>query len=187
VPLAVPTGVRNKDGRALTFTLLTSNDLAHITLAKAVAEQWSALNISVTVKSAPLLRTNYLEPHSFDAVLIDLSLAGDPDPYPFWHETQAASGQNYSSYQDRDMSETLEQARRTNDRNMRVQFYKKFQQMFMADVPAIPLIQPIFTFAVDERVRGVQIAPLEHPSDRFRNVVDWFVVTRRVIVSNREP
>jgi hypothetical protein len=59
--------------------------------------------------------------------------------------------------------------------------------MFMDDMPAIPLSQPIFTFAVDERVHDVQIGPLEYTSDRFRNVTEWYIVTRRVIVSNREP
>ena len=55
------------------------------------------------------------------------------------------------------------------------------------DVPAILLYQPVFTFAVDERVRGVQVGPLEYPSDRFRNIADWYIVTRRVIVNKRQP
>jgi peptide/nickel transport system substrate-binding protein len=183
----LPPNVRSKDGKVLGFTLLTSNDPTHLAMAKAVAEQWVALGITVTVRSAPMLVTNFLAPRSYEAVLIDLSLAGDPDPYPFWHETQASGGQNFGGYKDRDMSELLEQARRTNDRNARFKLYQRFQQMFADDVPAILLHQPVFTFAVDERVRGVQIGPLEYPSDRFRNVADWYIVTRRVTVSNREP
>jgi peptide/nickel transport system substrate-binding protein len=187
VQLSGPADVRSKDGRALAFTLLTSNDQAHLAIAESAAQQWSAIGISVTVKPVPMLRTNYLEPRSYEAALIDLMLAGDPDPYPFWHETQTSGGQNYSGYKDRDMSEILEQARRTNDRNVRQQLYQRFQQMFMEQVPAILLHQPIYTFAVDERVHGAQIGPLEFPWDRFRTVADWYVVTRRVIVSGREP
>jgi peptide/nickel transport system substrate-binding protein len=187
IQLSGPADVRSKDGRALAFTLLTSNDPAHLAIAESAAQQWSAIGISVTVKSVPMLRTNYLEPRSYEAALIDLMLAGDPDPYPFWHETQTSGGQNYSGYKDRDMSEILEQARRTNDRNVRQQLYQRFQQMFMEQVPAILLHQPIYTFAVDERVHGAQIGPLEFPWDRFRTVADWYVVTRRVIVSGREP
>jgi len=185
VLMAIPPGVRSKEGRALSFTLLTSNDTAHSAMAQAIAEQWMAIGVTVTVRSVPLLVTNYLAPRSFEAVLIDLSLAGDPDPYPFWHETQAASGQNYGGYKNRDMSEILEQARRTNDRNARQQLYKRFQQMFVDEMPAILLHQPVYTFAVDERVGGVQIGPLEYPSDRFRTVADWYIVTRRVMVSSR--
>jgi peptide/nickel transport system substrate-binding protein len=187
VELPAPTEVRSKNGRPLAFTLLTSNDSAHLAIANLAAEQWSTIGISVTVKPVPMLRTNYLEQRSYEAALIDLMLAGDPDPYPFWHETQTSVGQNYSGYKDRDMSEILEQARRTNDRNVRQQLYQRFQQMFMEEVPAILLHQPIYTFAVDERVRGAQIGPLEYPWDRFRTVADWYVVRRRVIVSGREP
>lgn len=181
----LPPGVRSKEGKALAFTLLTNNDPVHVKMAEIVAEQWGAVGVTVTVKAVPMLVTNYLTPRSFEAVLIDLSLAGDPDPYPFWHETQSVTGQNFSGYKDRDMSEILEQARRTNDRTVRAQFYKRFQQMFLDQVPAIPLSQPIFTFAVDGRVRDVQIGPLQYTSDRFRNVMDWYIVTRRVIVSSR--
>jgi len=183
----LPPDVRSKDGKALGFTLLTNTDPVHLEMAKTLAEQWKAIGVTVTVTAAPMLVPNYLAPRSYEAVLIDLSLAGDPDPYPFWHEMQASAGQNYSGYKDRDMSEILEQARRTNDQSKRFQFYKRFQQMFMDEMPAIPLVRPIFTFAVDERVHEVQIGPLEYPSDRFRNVTDWYIVTRRVIVSNREP
>jgi len=185
VRVVIPPGIRSKDGQMLGFTLLTSNDPAHTAMAQAIAEQWAAIGVTVTVKPAPMLVTNYLAPRSFEAVLIDLSMAGDPDPYPFWHETQAAGGQNYGGYKNRDMSEILEQARRANDRNARAQLYQRFQQMFMDDVPAILLHQPVYTFAADERVGGVQIGPLEYPSDRFRTVADWYIVTRRVIVSSR--
>ena len=183
----LPPDVRSKEGRVMGFSLLTSNDSYHLAMAKAVADQWAAIGVTVSVKSAPMLVTNFLAPRSYEAVLIDLSLTGDPDPYPFWHETQASGGQNFSGYEDRDMSELLEQARRTNDRNARFKFYQRFQTMFADEAPALLLYQPVFTFAVDERVRGVQIGPLQTPSDRFRNVTDWYVVTRRVIVSNREP
>lgn len=181
----LPPGVRNKEGKALAFTLLTTSDPVHVKMAEIVAEQWWAIGVTVTVKAVPMLVTNHLAPRSFEAVLIDLSLAGDPDPYPFWHETQAATGQNFGGYKDRDMSEILEQARRTSDRNARARFYQRFQQMFLDQAPAIPLSQPIFTFAVDGRVRDVQIGPLQYTSDRFRNVMDWYIATRRIIVSNR--
>ncbi len=184
---AVPPPVRTKGGKPLAFTLLTSSDATHVAMAQVAADQWASLGVSVTVKSVAMLRTNYLEPRSYEAALIDLVAAGDPDPYPFWHESQVSGGQNFAGYKDRDMSEILEQARRTNDRNVRQQLYQRFQQMFINDALAILLTQPIYTFAVDERVHDVQVGPLEYPSDRFRTVADWYIVTRRVIISDREP
>jgi len=48
------------------------------------------------------------------------------------------------------------------------------------------LYHPVYTYGVDRAVRRVQIGPLLDPSDRFRNIADWYVRTRRVIVSEAE-
>jgi hypothetical protein len=53
----------------------------------------------------------------------------------------------------------------------------------MEEVPAFPLYVPVYTYAVDEKLRGVQLGPLMHTGDRFRNSADWYVLQRRVIVS----
>jgi hypothetical protein len=41
----------------------------------------------------------------------------------------------------------------------------------------------MYTYAVDEQVRDVQLSPLLHTSDRFRNVHAWYVQTEQVVVS----
>jgi peptide/nickel transport system substrate-binding protein len=53
-------------------------------------------------------------------------------------------------------------------------------------VPSLLLYYPIYTYAVDEGVRGIQLGPMGNPSDRFRNITDWYVVTKRVIVGLAE-
>jgi hypothetical protein len=41
----------------------------------------------------------------------------------------------------------------------------------------------MYTYAVNEQVREVQLSPLLHTSDRFRNVQAWYVQTEQVVVS----
>jgi peptide/nickel transport system substrate-binding protein len=178
--------LRVKDGLPISFTLYTNSDSQHVALANAIAKQW--LNIGVKAAVVPVqagLVSNYLAPRAYQAALVDVQLPNDPDPYPFWHETQAnAPGQNYSQYKDRDMSEVLEQARRAADLNTRIDLYHKFQQMFVERVPGILLFYPVYTYGVSEKVADVQIGPIAYPSDRFRTLPDWYVLTRRVIVGN---
>jgi len=50
-------------------------------------------------------------------------------------------------------------------------------------VPSLLLYYPIYNYAVDKKVKGVQLAPLNYPCDRFRNISQWYVATKRVIVS----
>jgi hypothetical protein len=49
-------------------------------------------------------------------------------------------------------------------------------------VPALLLYYPVYNYAVDASVHGVQASPLSEPSDRLNNLAQWSVVTRRVIV-----
>jgi peptide/nickel transport system substrate-binding protein len=112
------------------------------------------------------------------------ALPPDPDPYPHWHSSQASEdGQNYTSYINDDTDIMLEEARRVTDRARRAELYGDFQQVFVEDVPALLLYQPVYNYAVDEKVRGVQIGPMIESSDRFRTVSQWYIAVRRVILS----
>lgn len=177
--------IRLRAGTPLSFTLYCNSDALHIAVAKSIAQQWLQVGVKATVVPVQAgLASNYLAPRNYQAALVDVQLQGDPDPYPFWDETQANAGQNYSQYRDRDVSEILEQARRNPDIPTRTDLYRKFQEMFLDRVPGILLYYPIYTYAVSEKVSNVQIGPIAYPADRFRTLADWYVITRRVIVSS---
>lgn len=180
-------GVRRKEGQRLAFTLLTSSEPERTGVAQMLAEQWSAVGVTVTVETASALEVREaLENRDFEAILIHLALPGDPDPYPFWHETQVEDGQNYAGFAHRRISEIVEQARVIAKRERRQELYYEFQEIFAQEVPALLLYVPVYTYGVDERIRNVQIGPLMHPSDRFRTISEWWVVPRRVFVSESE-
>jgi peptide/nickel transport system substrate-binding protein len=184
-PISGNPTVRVKNGVALSFTLYCNNDPLHVALAKSIAAQWLQIGVKATVVPIQAgLVSNYLAPRNYQTALVDVQLPNDPDPYLFWHETQANAGQNYSQYRDRDVSEVLEQARRSSDVQTRIDLYHKFQEMFLDRMPGILLYYPIYTYAVSEKVSGVQIGPIAYPADRFRTVADWYVITRRIIVSS---
>ena len=182
-------GVREKDKAELTFVLMTTDDPVRVTLANEIAKAWQAIGVKVTVQLVPasLIVQNVLRPRQFDAVLYDWRmLSSDPDQYENWHQTQIPSattqGQNYGGLNDRDISEALESARRTNDQAKRAEFYRKFQERFADLTPALLLYYPIYTYGVDARVHGVQMAPMLTASDRFRTVTQWYLKTKRVPV-----
>ena len=71
-------------------------------------------------------------------------------------------------------------------RDERVALYREFQQLFMQELPALPLYVPVYTYALDARVNGGQIGPLMRTGDRFLTVPDWYVLQRRVVASQAE-
>jgi len=178
--------LRNDAGVPLAFSLVVANSTEDLAVANGIAEQWHLLGVSVTVESVPALAlTGVLESRVYDAAVARLIVAGDPDPYPFWHETQAlpGQGQNYAGFQHRRISELVEQARTTVRRDERVTLYREFQQLFMQEVPAIPLYVPVYTYGLDTRVNGAQLGPVMSSGDRFLTVMDWYVLQRRVVAA----
>ncbi len=181
--------LRDASGQPFAFSLLVANEQQDLAIARALVAQWSRLGISVTLEGVPpLALSGVLESRTYQAALARLVIPGDPDPYPFWHETQAlpGQGQNYAGFRDRRISEIVEEARITVNRERRLQLYQEFQQRFMEEVPALPLFVPVYTYGVDARVNGEQIGPLMHTGDRFRTIANWYVLQRRVVVSIQE-
>jgi len=189
-PLAPPIVARGSDtlrmksGVPLSFTLLVSSD--QVGVARAVANQWRIIGVRAEVRPVQVgLASNFLQARQYQAALANMVFESpDPDPYPFWHETKASIGQNYSQFKDRDMSEVLEAARRVVDMDRRAELYHRFAQMFNEKVPAIVLYYPVYSYGVSQRIRGVQLGPLWTPADRLHTLADWFVMERRVIVSS---
>jgi len=152
-------------------------------LAGGMAEQWAQLGMAVSVEPLGAGLGDRLRTHNFQAAVVELVLSGDPDPYPMWDQTQIENGQNYGGWDNRRASQALEEARRLTDREQRKAYYNEFQRIFAEEVPALIIANPVYTYAVDQSVKLVQIGPLVTPSDRFRNVADWYMNTRRVIVA----
>jgi peptide/nickel transport system substrate-binding protein len=181
-------GTWYKERKPLAFSLLVPDDPTRLKVAEEIVRQWEYIGIHVELEPLAIgLVGDRLVPRRFEAALVDLdlTLAGDPDPYPFWHQTQIeAPGQNYAGYDDREMSEILETARKTPDQKARKELYQQFQQIFTRDVPSILLYHPVYTYAVDQYVYDVQVGPIMRPGDRFLGIADWYVRWRRVIRSD---
>jgi peptide/nickel transport system substrate-binding protein len=182
----VDRSIRSKEGQPLEFTLLTNDVPDRVALAHAIAEQWADVGMRVQVEAvdAAELAEDHLLPRTFHALLSQWqSLPPDPDPYPVWHSTQVeGSGQNYSSFIDRDADEAIEVARQLTDPQQRTELYHQFQEIFADQVPAILLYQAVYSYGVHGQVHNVQIAPMPDPSGRFRSVEQWAVLREKEVL-----
>jgi peptide/nickel transport system substrate-binding protein len=183
--------VRAKEGEQLAFTLLYPNDELHAAMAQIAQQNWAAIGVKVDLLalSYDQLVNDYLTPRRYQAALVDLNLtrSPDPDPYPFWHQSEATGGQNYAQWENHTASEYLEQARVTTDFTVRERLYRNFQVVFAKELPSLPLYNPVYSYGVDAQIRGVQVAPLFDTSDRLANITDWYLVTRRALELTPAP
>jgi peptide/nickel transport system substrate-binding protein len=176
--------VRDKEGQELAFTLLTSDDPAMAQMAEEIVRQWSEIGIDATIRAVSNeAAVEFVRNRNFDSALVEVELTADPDPYPLWHSTQVESGQNFSGFANDEADRVMEEARLTADLELLADLYRTFQQIFAEEVPSLLIYYPVYTYAVDSRVRDVQLSPLLHTSDRFRNVQQWYLETEEIVVS----
>ncbi|MFQ5942386.1 MAG: ABC transporter substrate-binding protein [Anaerolineales bacterium] len=182
--------IRTDGDSELTIQLAHLDDPHYLAVAQMLKASWENIGIRVELAAqpAPDLISELLAPREYEAVLteLDSSQVADPDPYSFWHDSQAETGQNYSGFEDRNISIWLEQARVTPDKDRRQELYRDFQFRFRDQTPALFLYHPIFNYAISVDVQGASVGPVTDPSDRFANIKDWFLLVRRGFTSAEE-
>ena len=185
-----PEYIRSDGERPLSLQLAHLDEALYSSIAQMLQSSWQKVGIEVELVPfpAPTILTDMLIPREFDAVLteLDASQAADPDPYSFWHDSQSETGQNYSGFEDRNISIWLEQARVTANKERRKELYRDFQFRFRDQVPALMLYHPVFTYAISSDVQGASVGPIFDPSDRFANIGDWYLLVRRGFSSAEE-
>lgn len=177
--------IRDREELPLAFTLLTTDDPVMIRMAEEMASFWQAVGVDVTIRSmgSSALAT-YVRRRDYDAALVEIGLVAAPDPYSLWHSTQVeGAGQNFSGFANEEADLIMEEGRSTTDLERRTELYHAFQQIFAEEVPSLLLYYQVYTYAVDSQVQEVQLSPMLHTSDRFRNIEAWYMKTEEVIVS----
>lgn len=174
-----PEGQPTQDSSVLfTFSILTPNTTSLMSMANEIATQWSQLGVNVTVDAVDVqLYEARLRSHDFDAAMVEFGMSGsgDPDVYGFWHEGQYPDGANYGGVSDRMISEILERARREPYNINRIPEYRQFQEDFVDRAIALPIYNPLFTYAMSSAVRGVQLGFLSTPASRFDSIGEWTI------------
>jgi peptide/nickel transport system substrate-binding protein len=183
--------VRSKGNDRLEFDLAFPDVAPFPDIASAIKSDWEKIGVAVNLKSVPSdnMVTDVLDAKAYEMALVELNgmRYPDPDPYPFWHQSQATRGQNYSQWNDRQASEFLEQARTQVDPGIRSQLYKNFQIRFMSELPSFPLFYRVNSFGVGDEVQGVRASPIFDPADRFANISDWYLFTSQGVAPTATP
>lgn len=167
-------------GLTLSVTLLYPETEIHREIALQIEKDWEKLGLDVTLEGKPYEQVlGDLEQRAYQTALVDINLtrSPDPDPYPFWGQAQIQTGQNYANWDNRSASELLEQARMTVDLGERGRLYRNFQVIFMRELPSLPLLYPVYTYAISADINGIDFGPIFEPGDRFNNVHNWYILS----------
>lgn len=178
-------GIREKAQDQLKFVLLTNDRPQRVAAAQEISRQLEQVGIKVDVQAVGWsgFVQDFLVPRSFHAVLAEQwSPQADPDGYQFWHSSQAKDGLNFSRWTSRAADELLENGRKTTQPEERAKHYAEFEKLFAAEMPGIPLYYPLYTYVVDQSVKGIHPGLMIDSSHRFDHINEWYIRTKKVAV-----
>jgi len=173
-------GIRDRGGTILAFSITTSDEPARVGAAFEIANDLAPIGIRAEIKAMPFgeLVEKATRERTYDALLIGVTVPGDPDPYSFFHSSEIADpGRNFSGYFTLPNDRNLEAARRTTDQAKRRELYASVFQNIATDVPVVFLYFSDYLYAQRKDVQGLKIAPIVEPRERFWNIEDWYSKT----------
>ena len=170
-----------KDEQKLELTITSVDNSEYIKILQYIKKQWSKLGIITNLEIIPRnkIASQTIEPRDYEILLIAQILSYDPDPYPFWHSSQTKIGLNLSIFANKNIDDILEEARKIISFEERLEKYGNFQEILKKEYIAIFLFRPTYHYPMDSDIKGVDTKVIYLPSDRFSNIENWYLKTKK--------
>lgn len=163
---------------------LTTTDWPELTqVASAIKEGWEKIGIKVNLDIVPVnaIQSQSIRPRQYEALLFGEVLTLNPDPFSFWHSTQRKDpGLNLSMYSNKKVDGLLEIARQESDPEIKKSKYEEFQKIIIKEVPSVFLYSPNYVYALPSKIKGMNTQAINTPSQRFENINNWYISTKRI-------
>ncbi|MDO8669763.1 MAG: peptide ABC transporter substrate-binding protein [Candidatus Buchananbacteria bacterium] len=175
--------MRQKKGWYLELKLTTVDQPVNVQTAelikKSLEQVGFSINLDIVDKSKIL--QDVIKTRNYESLLFSENLGTDPDPFPFWHSSQNEyPGLNLAIFTDKKVDKLLEDARRSNNWEERKEKYLEFQKIIAEELPAISLFNATYTYPQDKIIQGFDLYNIAVPADRFSNLFEWFIKTKRI-------
>ena len=173
----------SKNGHELELRLFTSDFLPNARAAEELAQEFRNFGIKINLNILPAkqLSDSVVKTRDFDILLLGQKFGSDPDPFGFWHSSQTNDpGLNLSGFADAEADKLITAARTTTDQAARLEKYDQLDALLKDRVPVVFLTQTVYTYFLDDSVKGVNISKLYDSAGRFYDTPNWYVMEGRV-------
>lgn len=175
--------IRAKKSWELRLKLTTVDQPTNVKTAELVKISLEQIGFGIDLKlvDKSKILQEVINQRDYELLLFAENLGTDPDPFPFWHSSQNEyPGLNLAIFTDRQADKLLEDARKTNNWEERKIKYLEFQKIIAEALPAVFLYNTTYTYPQDKVIKGFNLSGVASPADRFANISDWFIKTKRV-------
>jgi len=174
-------GFYEKNNEILEISLTTIDQPEFKQVASLIQKSWQDIGIKVKLIIMPAEKIKeVIKNRDFQAFLYGILENFNSDPFPLWHSSQSQPpGLNLTGFYYRRSDELLEKASLTNKIEEKIDYYKEFQEIVANNLPAIFLYNTNYSYLIDPKIKGVEVSKITHPSDRFNNIENWYLETKR--------
>ncbi|MFA5748353.1 MAG: ABC transporter substrate-binding protein [Candidatus Absconditabacterales bacterium] len=167
--------------KPLTAVLTVIDSGSNVIVAEKIKTYWASAGVNITLKVISSEQASeVIKNRDFEIILYGEAVGGDPDVYSFWHSSQIGNkGLNLAGYNNPAVDSLLVEARVTTNSDSRIAAYKKFQELVTADLPAIFLYSPTYTYVQNNNLKGFSSSVIIEPADRFSGVSGWYLKTKK--------
>jgi peptide/nickel transport system substrate-binding protein len=159
-------GVRQKDGVRMSFDFATVvGDKTREQIQQVVQQQWQRIGVDANIKNraGAALWGPYYQKSEFDVLLLSFLINPDPEMSTRFHSGSIAvktgKGANYMGYSNPEFDRLLDLGARTFDAAKRKETYKKIQELWVKDLPALPLYWKVSIEGVKASLQGYKTNP----------------------------
>ncbi|MFH0891581.1 MAG: ABC transporter substrate-binding protein [Candidatus Falkowbacteria bacterium] len=176
---------RQKNDEWLVVSLATVERGENQSVIELVKKYWEEAGVKTVLEVLPAKRiqTEIIKPRNFEALFYGQVVGADPDPYAFWHSSQAVeNGFNVADYTNKEVDQLLEDARIISDQAARREKYRKFQEIISEEAPVIFMYSPVYVYVQDKSVNGFEVIDILYPYDRLSNIHEWYLKTGKKLI-----
>jgi len=175
---------RTKKDYSLEITLTTADQPQYVEVAQIIKSNWEQIGFKVNlniVDKTKIVADN-IASRKYEALLFSQNMSSDPDPFAFWHSSQNEyPGANLAVFTNKQVDQLLEDGRKNIDVEKRTKNYWEFQKILAKELPVIFLYSSTYTYAQDKSIKGFDVSQISFYYDRFANINEWYIKTKRVL------
>lgn len=175
----------NSKGEKLVLRLIAQelptggkSQVEQVKLIELLKKNWAAVGIETRDEYyiLPELQER-IKTRDYDLLLFGVNMGYNLDIYANWHSSQSGeNGLNFSNYKSFEADALIENIRQTFTTDPETESkLKKLRSVIADDFPAVFLYAPKYYFAIDKRIKGVDIRNLAFPADQFAYFAKWYI------------
>ncbi|MBI4095161.1 MAG: peptide ABC transporter substrate-binding protein [Candidatus Liptonbacteria bacterium] len=152
--------------------------------AEYLKSAWEEIGAAIHINLVPLeeVADPIIKNREYQMILFGNILNAGSDLYSFWHSSERFHpGLNLSLYHNDKVDGLIESIRQNFDVERAESLYRELQERIVEDFPAIFLYSPDYLYVTGKELKGMSPRLITEPADRFSNIADWHLKTKRVL------